>query len=300
MTKYEDAPEILAKDVRYFSSIRNYTLALLNAFNGIELYVNQNDEELDKVFTVPISFGNYEKSISLEDINESQITTGNFNYIPRLILSFEGLTKAPDRQTNKFNKFSKKISHPDYSDKMLQVAYNSVAYDFSFTLLLQARGLTQASQLTEEILVYFRPTMNLNIKECPIFEEKTETQILISDPAFEINQDFEETDVNIISVTFDITVRGNLYSPIDMMAPLESLKLFLHIWDQEDYHDSKLAYYYNFEKNDDTNKIKITERTFTGTLKYDKIVEAKEQIVIQKRPDYSPPEYVIRDDYDQV
>ena len=56
-----DVPEILAKDVRYFNSIRNYTLALLNAFDSTKLYINQENSELDKVFNVPITFSNYEK-----------------------------------------------------------------------------------------------------------------------------------------------------------------------------------------------------------------------------------------------
>ena len=282
-----EVPEILANDIRYFSSTRNYTLALLNAFNGVELYVNQDESELDRVFTVNITFGNYEKSVVLEDITENAITTGNFNFLPRLVLSFEGLTKATDRQTNKFHKLHKKIYHPAFDHVMMNVAYNSVAYDFNYTLLLQARGLTQTSQLVEEILVYFKPTMNLNILECPIFNDKTETQILISDPAFEINQDFEESDVNIISVTFDLTLRGNIYSPIEMVAPIKVVKLFTHIWDERDYEASKLANYYRFDISQQTGKvIKQTERHFSGTTKFNKIVEQPQEVVIVERPDF--------------
>lgn len=296
----DETPEILAKDIRYFNSIRGYTLALINAFNGVELYINQEDSELDKVYTVPISFGNYEKSIILEDISENEITTGNINFLPRLILSFEALTKAPERQTNKYRKLSKRVFHPEYKKEMLNVAYNSVAYDFQFSLLLQTRGVTQAFQLTEEILVYFKPTMNLNILECPIFNEKTETQIQIADPAFEINTEFSDVDVNIINVTFDLTVRGNIYSPIEMIAPIDTLKLFLHVWDTEDYKDSKLSSYYNLQQDEeDSRYLNIKKRTFNGTIPYDPVVEASEQTVIEKRPDYKPPEEDIKTAIDE-
>ena len=214
-----------------------------------------------------------------------------------MVLGFEGMTKAADRQTNKYQKLYKKIYLPDNPNYMLQVAYNSLAYDFSFSLLIQTRGLTQASQLTEEVLSHFNPTMNLNILECPIFTEMTETQILISDPAFEINQEFEETGdagVNIISVSFEIIIRGNVYSPISMIAPIKTIKLFTHIWDQYDYNESKLSTYYNFTKENE-NDIKITERVFNGTIPWDKTTEYKnEDLVIRDRPDYKPHEKVIK------
>ena len=290
----KETPELKAKDVRYFNSIRNYTLSLLNCFDSTPLYINQDGSELDKVFSVPISFSNYEKSILLQDITEEQITKGNFNYLPRLVLGFEGMSKANLRQTNKFQKLSKKVYLPGNPEYQLQVAYNSLAYDFSFSLLIQARGLTQASQLTEEILSHFNPSLNLNILECPIFNEKTETQILISDPAFEINDDFDETDVNIISVSFEITVRGNIYSPINMVAPIKTIKLFTHVWDTYDYHESKLSSYYNFTKEDE-NDVKITERVFNGTIPWDKTTEyTNEDLVIQERPDYKPHEQIIK------
>ena len=279
-----------AKNIRYFNSIRGYTLALLNAFNNVKLYVNQPDDEKDKIFTVPISFGNYEKSISLSDISENDLLQTNINILPRLVLSFEGMTKAPERQTNKFQKLSRRIYHPEYKKDMIQVSYNSLSYDFHYSLLVQTRGLTQASQLTEQILSYFRPTMNLNILECPIFEEKTETQIQISDPAFEINQEFEETDINVISVTFDLTVRGNIYSPIEMVGVLESIKLFTHIWDEADYHDSKLSSYYKFVPEEH----KAIERVFDGTTPYSPAVEGSLEALEKERPDFHPEEEIIK------
>ena len=85
--------------VRYFNSTRNYTLALLNAFNGIKYWVD-DPEILQKAFTVPISFGNYEKSIALRDLSEKDLTNLNYNFLPRLVLSFDGMSRAVERQSN--------------------------------------------------------------------------------------------------------------------------------------------------------------------------------------------------------
>lgn len=286
--------EGIFKDRKYFSTTRNYTLSLLNAFNNVKYWVENDDNQ--KEFIIPISFGNYEKAIALEDLDMEIIKKGNFNFLPRLVLSFEGISKAPDRQTNKFQKLSKKICHPDTSLPALDVSYNSVAYDYHFTLLLQARGLTIASQVTEEILVKFNPSLNLEIKEFPIFLEPTETQILVGDPAFEILDEFSETDVNIMTVTFDITVRGNIYSPIELSGPLKVVKIFNHMWDDEDYRDSKLASYYKFDIDPISHKAtKETSRHFNATQQFDEIIEDEdEQVVIDNREDYS--EYQVTTD----
>lgn len=278
--------ETEAKDRKYFSSIRNYTLALLNSFNNVKFWVEQETEG-EREYTIPISFGNYEKAQTLQDLDETQIKSGNYNYLPRLVLSFEGMSKAPERQTNKFQKLMKKIYDPETGRPTLDVSYNSLAYDFHFTLLAQTRGLTIASQVVEEVLIKFNPSLNLMIKEFPIFEDLTETQIKISDPAFEILDEFAEEEVNIMTVTFDITLRGNIYSPIEIKGPIETVKMFTHIWDEKDHEDSKLASYYRFDVSPDTHKVyRETARSFDGTLVNDEIVEEPEHVVIERRSDY--------------
>lgn len=279
-----------AKDRRYFSSTRKYTLALLNAFNNVKYWVEADNSEFEREYIIPIEFGNYEKANSLEDINYNT-DKANYNFLPRLVLSFEGMTKNTERQTNKFKKISKKVYDPENNKVSMDVAYNSVSYDFHYTLLLQTRGLTIATQVIEEILVKFNPTLNLNIHEFPLFQEKTETQILISDPAFEIQSEQAPEDINLVQVTMDLTIRGNVYGPIEMTGPIETIKMFTHVWDEVEKEESKLASYYKFDVSKDTGKIfRQTERHFDGTLKNDQVVEEQEETVIEERPDYSPSE----------
>jgi len=270
------------KDVMYFNSTRNYTLALLNAFNEVHNYVENETNE--KSFTVPLSFGNYEKALVIEDLSEDDIKSLNFNFLPRLVLSFEGMTKVADRQTQKYQKFSKSIG----GDKM-NFAYNSLAYDFNFRLLLQARGLTSATQIVETILAKFNPTLNLEIDEFPLLGT-TETQILTSDPEFEIIDNFETTDVNVINVSFEITVRGNIYSPIGISGKMDSIGIYMNIWDKKRISDAKLAAYWNIDKD------QITQRSFKATGRGsmpgrdEPIITGPEDQLIKERPDYHPYE----------
>ena len=278
------------KDILYFNSTRNYTLALLNAFNGIPLYIEEQGAN-EKKFIVPISFGNYEKAMAIEDLNENEITELNFNFLPRFVLSFEGMAKNTDRQSQKYQKFMKKID-----DTMLEYSYNSVSYDFNYTLLLQARGLTAATQLTETILSKFNPTLNLEIQEFPLFD-LTETQISIGDPAFEIMDEFEATDVNVINVTFDVMVRGNIYSPIQIAGRIETVHFFNNVWWEKTSTDKNMASYYGYGIDKDSHRpTKETARHFDGTGagstpgKGEHIVPKNEQKVIDHRKDYNQPQ----------
>jgi len=291
-----DYKEENALNFKYFNSTKNYTLSLLNALNNVKYYVHQDSNEFtDKVYTIPITFGNYEKCIALEDLSEKDIKSGNINVIPRLVLSFDGMTRNTSRSTSKFQKFKKRIKL--YTDnntvEYLNMSYNSVPYDFNFRLLLQTRGMSSATQIVEQILAYFNPTMGLFIKEFPLFEEKTETQISITDPEFEIIDEFENTQINIINVTFNLSIRGNIYNHISYQYPIKRVGILMHIWDDYLIESSKLSTQFKYDINENTHKPeKETVRHFYGTEKIDEFVKSypSEEKLIQKRKDYNPPQ----------
>lgn len=283
---------------RYFNSTKNYTLALMNALNDVRYYVpfkeDESSEFTDKSFKVPITFGNYEKSAILEDIKEKDIVSGNINFLPRLVLSFNGMTKTPDRQTQKHQTFKEKVRYNDQD--VLDLSYNSIAYDFHFTLLLQARGLTQATQITEQILSYFNPSMAIHLKEFPLFIEMTETQLMTEDPEFEIIEEFENEQINIINVSFGLTIRGNIYSHISYQAPIHTVKIALQVWDDYLIEESKMATYFKYDVDyKETHKpYRETMRYFDGTIKKTNDVFVPDEEKLEElRPDYQPPEVVL-------
>jgi len=290
-----ETTDLYALDRKYYNTIQNYTLALLSAFDNLWFYTQniQNSKYVnDSAHKVPINFGNYEKSIILQDIQEDEISKGNFNIIPRMVLIFDSLSKAAERQTQKYQRITKRIALPDSPNAHLEMAYNSIAYDFHYRLLLQARGMTMASQLVEQILGYFNPTMNLNIQEFPLWTEMTQTQIMIEDPEFEILDEFEDVQVNIINVTFNITIRGNIYSNIGYQGAIEVVNLFTHVWDEFELGQSKLSKYYKFDVNDDGVINKETLRTYIGTEPYNSDVLLPLEQMQDKRDDFNPPETV--------
>ena len=75
----------------------------------------------------------------------------------------------------------------------------------------------------------------------------TETQLSIEDPSFEILEDFEETDVNIVTVEFGLNLRGNLYMPLQLQGPVETIKIINWLWDSQEYKDSQKASHYEYD-----------------------------------------------------
>ena len=247
--------------VLYFNSIRNYTLSILDSLNNVKNWV-KNEDGTHKETTIPLTFGNYEKSIALEDIDEETYLNGNFKFIPRMVLTFQGMTKVPDRTTNKFQKITKTIENPDNpGTNQLQFSYNSVPYDFQYNLLIQARGLNQAFQIVEQIMPRFRPTYTIQIQEYPLFDEMTMTQLQADDPDFDIIEEFEDTDVNIINITIPLNIRGNLYMPLQVQGPIELINSFNRMWYDKDSKDSKIASYFKFYVDTSTGLIESYEDT---------------------------------------
>jgi hypothetical protein len=87
----------------------------------------------------------------------------------------------------------------------------------------------------------------------------TLTQLEAQDPEFDILDEFENTDVNIINVTIPLNLRSNLYMPLQLSGPIEVVKLFNRLWDKKDYRDSQLASYYKFDIDTNTGLVQDCE-----------------------------------------
>jgi len=263
------------KDILYFNTTRNYTLAILDSFNNVKHWV-KNEDGFDVEKVIPIKFGNYEKSIALEDISEDLLNSGNFNFIPRMILSFNGMTKVDERVTSKFTKISKTF-RMDNDVISLNYGHNSVPYDFQYTLNIQARGLNEAFQIVEQIIARARPNFTLRVREYPLFDQMTETRLQIEDPEFEIMDEFEKTDVNIVNVIIGMNLRGNLYMPLQVAAPIKVIKLFNYLWDTNNIKESQLTSYYEWEVVDGI-VVNNNDEWHDGPMKKYDIKEVKEII----------------------
>lgn len=200
----------------HFETTRKYTAALLSIFNNIEYKVDNN------YYKVPIQELTREKSDVYSQWTDKQIFTGNTQVLPRMALIFNSLEPAREREKIKFHKINKTIN-----GKKISFQYNSVPYNFNYQIILQARGINQAAMIYEQIAAFFNPSYTLRIKEIPIQDEYTSVVVDLNSIDYQ-NSEYELESLDIVTVTFDLKVRGNIYPAIQDNYLVEQIQLYLN------------------------------------------------------------------------
>jgi len=231
----------------YHSSIKNYTVALLDLFNDIHLpRFNSNGERISDL-KIPITFGNRDKAYILNDHDIENLTNGNVYVLPRMVLEFNSMSKAMDRNTNKNHKINKR----KLGDEVLlyEYHYNAVAYDFEFTLYLATRTFTDATIVIEQIAPMFRPDISLKIQELDIQSEPTTIPVSIGDFNVDLPE-LDPEDIRIIEVSLPITLKGNLYLPITDASIIKELEINMKLIEAQRFQKGV-----EYEIEVDTSKI---------------------------------------------
>lgn len=194
----------------HHKSIRKYTSALLSVFNDIEVPRYNEDGTVNKYLTVPIAFSTRERAIQMTDEDYKETNVNN-KILPKMALSLNNMNKASNRDTSKYNR---KIYYDD-NNKPKKLEINSVSYDFSYTLHIIARTMTDLTVIIEQILPLFRPTYNIRIQELDYHEETTSLPLELGGVSFDFNMDTDiDEDIRLVMADIELTLRGNLYLPI--------------------------------------------------------------------------------------
>jgi len=216
----------------HHNTIRKYTLALLSTFNNLEVekILSTGVKDYTKA---PIRFSSREKAVILSEYETSEILNGNYNIIPRISLVFNSMQKASERSTSKFNTINRSQKTVDGVQKA-SYQYNAVPYDFSYSLVILADGMSEASMIAEQIAAYFNPTYNLKINEIPLQVEPATIPLLLNDISFE-TQEYDEFSSNIVTIQVELLVKGNIYPPIRDQHLIEQILIFNNKWEDDEY-----------------------------------------------------------------
>lgn len=217
--------------MQHHSTIRKYTAALLDLFNGIEVqYKNSTGNIITK--SVPITYVSREKSRILEGYTAEQLAAGNMNVLPRAALSLSTMLKSDQRTTNKNSKINT-VANPDTFDFI----FNSVPYEFTFELSVKCRGMNEATMIIEQIAPKFNPIVNLDIWDAENLNEPSRIPVKLLDIGIE-TEDYEEISSNIVTISFGLSLTGNLYPPIKSIKRIKDFKIYMNQQDG-DYYSKK-------------------------------------------------------------
>lgn len=221
----------------HHGTIRKYTAALLDLFNGIEVqYEDSTGTTVSK--NIPIRYSTIEKSQVLDKYTTEQLLSGNYNVLPRGTLSLVVMSKVDSRITNKNVKINS-VANENSFDYM----YNSVPYEFTYQLDFKCRGMNEASQIIEQIAPKFNPTVNIDIWDAQNLDEPTRIPIKLLDISLE-SEEYEELSSNIVTIGCGISLIGNLYPPIKSIERIKDFKMLINrITAEENKNDDKQIYF---------------------------------------------------------
>ena len=221
--------------MQYFfhNSIKNYTIALLDMFSDIHVpRFNSGGEKIEDI-VIPIKFGNRDKAYMLSEHDIENLHSGNVNTLPRMVLAFDSMSKAPDRDTNKLSKINKRKVGNDPASLLYEYHYNAVAYDFNFNIYVACRSFTDATIVVEQIAPMFRPDITLKIMEMDIQEKATSVPVTLGDFGITLPEDPAEDEIRIIEIEFPLVLKGNLYLPIKDSEVIKEIELNISIIESE-------------------------------------------------------------------
>lgn len=210
----------------HFNTLKKYTGALIHLFSNLEIQTIQSNGK--PLYTmVPIQYANRERFDIYSQLSYNQMFNGNTQVLPRGILLFTGMNANINRAKNKFAKIYRKSQIIKGETKKLNYQFNSVPYDFNYQVLIQCRGMNEASMILEQVTSYFNPSYCLRIKEVDL-PDFGETSCILELNGTDVEQEsMDELSTNIVTCTFNLTLRGNIYPAIREQHIIELVQLFI-------------------------------------------------------------------------
>lgn len=216
----------------HHGTIRKYVAALLSTFNGTEIQYQKSDTSVVSK-SIPLTYITKEKSRILDDYTAEQVLSGNYNVLPKASLALTSLTKSPERTGNK-NAAINRYKTEDTVDYL----YNSVSYIFGFELVFQCRGMNEVTQIVEQICPKFNPTVNIDIWDATNLNEATRVPVTLDSVDIQ-DEEYSEISSNIFNIVFSLSLKGNMYPPIQSIERIKEFKIRINEYDNDNLYDKK-------------------------------------------------------------
>jgi hypothetical protein len=93
--------------------------------------------------------------------------------------------------------------------------YNSVSYNFDYTISILSDSFTELTMLLEQIIPMFNPTYSIKIKEMDFQTEYRSVPLRLNDVSVDLDMDLGmDDDIRFVNATLSLSIDANLYPPI--------------------------------------------------------------------------------------
>ena len=191
----------------YRSTIRNYVIAFGSMFNDVEIKRTNSAGAVLSTINVPLAYGPTQKYLSR--INKIDQAGEPALVLPRMSFEIAGFAYASDRKLSKVGKITKQ-NHSTDENKM-NIIYNPVPYDISFTLSIMTKNADDATQIVEQILPYFTPSFIIPIKEASEVGIVRDTPLTLDSVDYQDEYEGDYNSRRSLIWTLGFTMNGYLY-----------------------------------------------------------------------------------------
>ena len=193
----------------YNESIRKLIVAFGSLFNNIRI-PSTNSSGVEQFIKVPLSYGPKEKFIrrieedsSIGNNSKVQMT------LPRLgfnitDMSYDGARKRNTLQKRFYVETGSTGGHPAYE-------FAEVPYNFNVSLYGFTRSMTDALQITEQILPYFTPEFNVTVNFDKDVHPKVDIPIILNNVTMEEEYEGDLDERRRITTQYDFNVKSYVF-----------------------------------------------------------------------------------------
>ena len=216
----------------YPRTIRAITIALLDMFNDIRVVKYDANGIPISEKNVPITFGPVEKYHQDRIENhyfDSKNVEHNQRYylqIPRIALTPNGVAYDPERATgvNEWRYwFQETLEISESQLDEIFSDYQPTPYTFSFTLYIKNDSMDYMSQILENILPYFNPTLMLRVKEFSFLNVERDIPVTLDGVGYDFIEDETAPDTRYVNASLNLTVKGYMYRPFITSKIIKSI-----------------------------------------------------------------------------
>jgi hypothetical protein len=169
----------------YHGIVRKLIVSFGQLFTNIKIQRFNNQDIIEQLIDVPISYGNKEKwyqRLREEKDTDQRVLIS----LPRIGYEITGLQYDPARKINKMTQY--RACQPTLAGNYLS-AFAPVPYNVQINLYVMTKTLDDMYQIVEQILPFFGPQYNLTINAIPKLDIKLDIPITMN--GIDINDSYE-------------------------------------------------------------------------------------------------------------
>lgn len=208
-------------DYFYNSSLKNLTIAMMSLFNNINVKHYDDNGAETKTVKVPIKFGPQSKYYQ----RRTEDASGQRYYVqlPALSIIPNGFSFNANRSLS--SKEPRALLNPEQYENPSDFLVDMMPspWDVTFTVGIRTESFQDFSQIVEQIIPFFAPSVYLSVKEFNTINLERDIKVTLNGLSPEFTESMESDERREINGTLEFTAEAFFYGPITSASVIKKI-----------------------------------------------------------------------------